>query len=141
MTTIGVMKRIVVGVDGSEASRAALAWAVEEARLRDEEIDAVHVVSYLGYAAGLVPPPPYGHDELTVARETLDRACDSMDTDVTINRLVEEGLPATSLLQAAKDADLLVLGSRGWGGFAGLMLGSISQQCAQYAPCPVVIVR
>ena len=136
------MKRIVVGVDGSEASGAALTWAVEEARLRDAEVDAVHVWSPLtALAGGFAPAPAYGRDELAAARTTLDRACDAVEPGVTINRLVEEGPVAPCLLETARGADLLVLGSRGWGGFAGLMLGSVSQQCAQHAPCPVVIVR
>jgi nucleotide-binding universal stress UspA family protein len=135
------MKRIVVGVDGSEASQAALAWAVEEARLRGAEVDAVTVCSYLAFAAGFASPLTQGRDELGQAKAVLDRACDAVKTDVTINRLLEEGLPVPALLSTAQDADLLVVGSRGWGGFTGLMLGSGSQQVAAHAPCPVVIVR
>jgi nucleotide-binding universal stress UspA family protein len=72
----------------------------------------------------------------------LDRAQEGIGTGgVALRRTISEGPPTRVLLEATGDADLLVVGNRGHGGFAGLLLGSVSQQCAQYAPCPVVIVR
>jgi nucleotide-binding universal stress UspA family protein len=76
-----------------------------------------------------------------VLEEALGKAIGDRDPGVTIEREVVEGSPADVLLRAAADADLLVVGSHGRGGFAGLLLGSVSQQCAHHAPCPVVIVR
>ena len=138
------MQRIVVGVDGSDTSLAALRWAVAEARLRGAEVDAVHAWSYPAFtsAHGFVPPPTFARDDLVAeATTTLDRACESLhERDMVVSRIVEEGPAARCLLDSAKDADLLVVGSRGRGGFAGLLLGSVSQQCAHHAPCPIAIV-
>jgi nucleotide-binding universal stress UspA family protein len=139
------MRRIVVGVDGSEGSRAALEWAVEEARLRGADVDAVHVWLYppLTYMTGLVPAPVFDRDDLVAgAREVLDAACDAVDRgSVRINRIVIEGGAPHRLVDAASDADLLVVGSRGHGGVAGLLLGSVSRYCVHHARCPVVVVR
>lgn len=139
------MQRIVVGVDGSAGALAALRWAVVEARLREAEVDAVHAWSYppLTSVPGLVPPPTFARGELADRAQTiLDQACDSVDgRQVVLNRVVEEGSAARCLLDTAKGADLLVVGSRGRGGFAGLLLGSVGQHCATHAPCPLVIVR
>jgi nucleotide-binding universal stress UspA family protein len=139
------MHRIVVGVDGSDSSLGALRWAVDVARLTGAEIDAVQAWSHhaLTYAPGMRTPPMLASDDLVAdATATLDRACDALnERDVVVNRIVEEGPAARCLLQTAQGADLLVVGSRGRGGFAGLLLGSVSQQCALHAPCPVVIIR
>jgi nucleotide-binding universal stress UspA family protein len=139
------VNRIVVGVDGSDPSLTALRWAVDMARLSGAEVDAVHAWSHhaLTYAPGMVTPPMLASDDLVAdATATLDRACDSLNEhDVVVNRIVEQGPAARCLLETANGADLLVVGSRGRGGFTGLLLGSVSQQCAHHAPCPVVIVR
>ena len=139
------MARIVVGVDGSNASQAALKWAVAEGRLREATVDAVHAWTYPAatYITGLVPPPTFAHDDLAAeAGAILDEACDRLgDAAAGVRRIVDEGTPAARLLERAAGADLLVVGSRGRGGFSGLLLGSVSQQCAHHAPCPVVIVR
>lgn len=139
------MERIVVGVDGSDASVAALRWAIAEARLRGAEVDALHAWSYpvYGYTAGVMPAPIINREELADgARLTLDQVCDSVDAgDVVVHRVVEEGPAAALLLDAAEGATLLVVGSRGHGGFTGLLLGSVSQHLAHHAPCPFVIVR
>lgn len=139
------MERIVVGVDGSDASRSAVEWAVREARLRGVEVDAVHAWSYpaYGYNSPFATPPMIAPDELQAdAKRILDQVCESVDAnDVVVNRIVVEGPAARSLLDTAKGADLLVLGSRGRGGFVGLLLGSVSQHCAHHAECPMVIVR
>ena len=137
---------IVVGIDGSEPSKAALRWAVEEARLRRARVHAVHawwVYPMLEPGGQLAPPASDWADEdatecvRTFITETLGE-----QTGVEITPVAVQGEQASAaLVDAAEDADLLVVGSRGAGGFSGLLLGSISQQCAHHAPCPIVIVR
>jgi nucleotide-binding universal stress UspA family protein len=136
------MERIVVGVDGSEAGREALRWALDEARRRNATVEAVHawhqpgVMSY-GYLAQ-IDMGPFEED----ARQVLDAAVDGADVPggPAIERVLAPGGAAGVLVDAAKGAALLVVGSRGRGGFTGLMLGSVSQQVAHHAPCPVVII-
>jgi nucleotide-binding universal stress UspA family protein len=140
------MSSIVVGVDGSEGSRLALRFALAEARLRGARVRAVAVwhIPALVYEGGFAAPDTRLLDELaTETGETLDRTvveAAEHASDVTVETIVREGQPATVLLDEAADADLLVVGSRGLGGFRGLLLGSVGQQCAHHAPCPVVIV-
>lgn len=139
---------IVVGVDGSDQSRNALRWALDEARLRGAEVEAVQVWDYpvLTYIPGVVSPPTFAHDDLEAeARTELDQAVDAVLDDVEgapgVERVVIEGSAAEQLLRRAGDADLLVVGHRGRGGFADLMLGSVAHQVSAHATCPVVIVR
>ena len=130
------MSVIVVGVDGSDGSHLALRWAAAEARLRQARLRVVHVWSYLDQTAEF--DPSYGERD---AAELLDRAIAAIDTDgLDIEPRTVCDLPARGLLDAAADADLLVVGARGVGGFRGLLLGSVSQQVAQHTPCPAVIV-
>jgi nucleotide-binding universal stress UspA family protein len=140
---------IVVGVDGSESARAALAWALAEARLRRDVVRVVcawHVPAAAYGAPGFVPPVDGGLDASferaagQAMEETLDALADAVE-GVEVEREIAHGAAAGVLIKAARGADLLVVGSRGRGGFAGLLLGSVSQQSAQHAPCPVVIVR
>ena len=140
------MSTIVVGVDGSEESRGALRWALGEAELRGATVRAVHAWS-LPIAFGGPTMPPQTLDPSALrdhARESLDAAVDEVAGEspaLAVERVVEQGAAADVLVRAAEHADLLVVGSRGHGGFSGLLLGSVSQQCAQHAPCAVVIVR
>ena len=137
------MQRIVVGVDGSEGSQRALRWAIDEARRRDASLEIVHAwhvpygasTAYLGVAP--FDPQPMEDAEQRLLDEVVDRE-DTRGLDVT-RLLVCEGA-ARALVDAAKGADLLVVGSRGRGGFAGLLLGSVSQTVTHHAPCPVVVV-
>ena len=143
------MAVIVVGVDQSEGARAALRFALEEAKLRRATLRVVHAWQY-GYigATGVEGAyPALGGDikELragaeTALAETLRESIPEADT-VEIERRVVEGRPAAVLVDESRGADLLVVGSRGHGGFTGLLLGSVSQQCAHHATCPVVIVH
>ena len=143
------MAVIVVGVDQSEGARAALRFALEEAKLRRATLRVVHAWQY-GYigATGVEGAyPALGGDikELragaeTALAETLRESIPEADT-VEIERRVVEGRPAAVLVDESRGADLLVVGSRGHGGFTGLLLGSVSQQCAHHAACPVVIVH
>jgi nucleotide-binding universal stress UspA family protein len=132
-----------VGIDGSAGSGAALQWALDEARARGARLDIVHVWHYpwVVTAAGAAAAG-VGRDEYEAeGRRLLEQETDTLTADdVEIHRRLGNGNAADVLLRAADGADLLVVGSRGRGGFAGLLLGSVSQQCAQHAPCPVVII-
>jgi nucleotide-binding universal stress UspA family protein len=138
------MRRIVVGLDGSRGSCAALAWACEEAAATGADVQAV-----LAYSSGVAWidvgsefQEPMMHEARRQAERHLDEVlAGSVPVEgVRIAPVVTEGPPADVLVEAARDADLLVVGSRGRGGFTGLLLGSVSQRCVERAPCPVVVV-
>jgi nucleotide-binding universal stress UspA family protein len=143
------MNVIVVGVDTSDGGKAALAFAHEEARLRDATLRAVHAwqFGYIGYAGFEGAQPTMGGDinELRAAAVArLDAVLHEVIPDpseVDIEQRIVQGTAGGALVDESQDADLLVVGSRGHGGFAQLLLGSVSQQCAHHAACPVVIVR
>jgi nucleotide-binding universal stress UspA family protein len=141
------MARIVVGIDGSDHSKKALGWALAEARLRSVPLHVVYAWMLPVYATGYGFAPGDLFDPKVIsdgAAEQLDQAITEVvgdATDVKVERKTVEGLAAQVLVDEAQGADLLVVGSRGHGGFAGLLLGSVSQQCAQHASCPVVIIR
>ncbi len=138
--------RIVVGVDGSEGSNRALAWAMTEAGLRGIDVEVVHVWRYSYGLAPAGPPTMHErlHDELAADEQALlDRAvavAAELGPGVGVSCSLREGAAAHELVRAAADAALLVVGTRGRGGFAGLLLGSVGQQCAHHASCPLVIV-
>ena len=131
---------VVAGVDGSVGAARALQWAAEEARLRGARLRVVLAWSYLDQPGGEFNPA-YGEDD---ARRHLDEIIAGLGEEgegVDLEPVTVNDLPARGLLEATgTDADLLVVGARGLGGFQGLLLGSVSQQVAQHAPCPVVIV-
>jgi nucleotide-binding universal stress UspA family protein len=140
---------IVVGVDSSEGAKAALRFALDDAKLRHATLRAVHSwqFGYIG-VSGIEGLSPVVGADLGDVRRTAEVALDATlheavpdAGEVVIERRVVEGGPATVLVDESRNADLLVVGSRGHGGFAGLLLGSVSQQCAHHAACPVVIVR
>ena len=137
------MNRIVVGVDGSPQSRRALRWAAQEAKLRGAHLSVIHAYTlpHLGAEQALTT------DVITrIHREAQDLIENEVDqlgelaAAIELSCAAAEGAPAQLLLDAAAEADLLVVGSRGRGGFKALLLGSVSQQCAHHATCPVVIV-
>ena len=138
---------IVVGIDGSPAARLAARWAAHEADLRRADLILVSAwnLPLDGYSFGDVPLPEEALKALEVqAEERLAEAAEdarTVATDLWIVTEAVQGQAATVLLHAARHADLLVVGSRGLGGFRGLLLGSVSQQCVDHAPCPVVVVR
>lgn len=136
--------RIVVGIDSSEPSTRALAWAVDEGRLRGATVEAVHVWQLPVLVSSPFGAMPFDTGDLEAsARAEFDQtvgAVDATGLPEPIVRTFVAGTPANALVEAAAAADLLVVGSRGRGGFAGLLLGSVSQQVAHHAPCPVVIV-
>ncbi len=156
------MGTIVVGIDGSEQSRSALRWAVEEARVRGSSVEAVYAYEHTpvwgAYHYGTVGEDPdrvrerearlrerAAHEDAvahrraqTLIREVVDDVATPAGVSVSA-AAVQDRRPAHALVARSQDAELLVVGSRGRGGFAGLLLGSVSQQCAQHAACPVVI--
>ncbi len=134
---------IVVGVDGSEASQETLRSALEEARRWQTDLHVVHAFSEWEPIPGTgeMIEQDRGPDEREAWLAALVHRFVGDATDVQINQSTVEDDPAPALLAAATDAELLVLGSRGHGGFTGLLLGSVSLQCAHHASCPVVIVR
>ena len=131
--------RIVVGIDGSAGAREALRWAADEARVRGIGLEVVHAWSYLDQG----PPFDTGYDEeharAAVAEELAACGIDAAGVIVT----TPCALPAQALVDtaAAEGVVALVVGSRGRGGFAGLLLGSVSQQVVHHATVPVVVVR
>jgi nucleotide-binding universal stress UspA family protein len=137
----GGTRRIVVGVDGSGPSRATLRWAMEQARLTRASVDAVMAWQYSNL---FTPAAGRDADIEGGSREALGKVIDQeggAGPGVPVNPVVAEGHAAEVLLGAARDADLLVVGSRGHGGFAGALLGSVGQHCVQHATCPVVVIR
>jgi len=140
-------QRIVVGIDGSVTSRDALRWAFEEAKVRKAELHVVTAWTYPylltapGVVAPAIPTTQLEEAAATIVQEALDAVVGAGDPDVVVTTAVAEGPAATVLVDAAKDADLLVMGSRGRGGFRGMLLGSVSQSVAHHAPCPLVIIR
>jgi nucleotide-binding universal stress UspA family protein len=138
--------RIVIGYDGSESAQRALEWATEEAKLRNVELEIVAAWEFTNvvYGYGYVPQIlPSLEEEARNAAEKLlaERAEDVRKAGVEVVTHARHGQAADELAEAAKDAALLVVGSRGHGGFAGLLLGSVSAQLAHHAPCPLVIIR
>jgi nucleotide-binding universal stress UspA family protein len=133
---------IVVGVDGSDSSRQALIWAVHYAELISAEVTAVISWSYpTGYGIGAIAADwNPGEDARDLLTETIASVL-GRDIAVPLTQVVQEGNAAQVLLDQARDAQMLVVGSRGHGGFAGLLLGSVSAHCAEHAHCPVLVIH
>jgi nucleotide-binding universal stress UspA family protein len=140
--------RIVVGIDGSESgdSDTALRFAYEEAAARTAQLEVIHawVEPYRGPRTNVSVP----RSELELeAAELLDVAIERVLAGrddrgrVRVHPRLVEDAPAHALIEASDGADMLVVGSRGRGGFAGLLLGSVSQQVVHHAHCPVTVVR
>ena len=133
------MQRIVVGVDGSENSRQALRWAIEQAEGRKAHLEVIHAWE-----------PPFGPTwgtlgaDLAAYQEQAQRLLHNEVSKVapaSVDQLAVRGPAASVLVELSKQADLIVVGARGHGGFAGLRLGSVSDQVAHHAECPVVVVH
>lgn len=140
------MTTIIVGVDGSAGSIDALQWAVREAQLRGATVRAVSVWDFPYAYGGLtatVPLPTAGLED--ASRASLETAIASAVPDAAqaaaIERSVLSGNPSNVLVDQSEDADMLVVGARGHGGFLGLLLGSTSDQIVKHAHCPVVVVH
>jgi nucleotide-binding universal stress UspA family protein len=133
---------IVVGVDGSPSSRHALLWAAGQARLTGADLHAVCAWDYpttFGWASDYSDVDLAG-DTRKELDATIAEVLGGLP-DVPVVPRVERGHAASVLVDASRDADLLVVGSRGHGAFTGMLLGSVSQHCAQHAECPVLILR
>jgi nucleotide-binding universal stress UspA family protein len=142
---------IVVGVDGSPTSREALRWAIDLAAATGATVDVVgawsHPANYEWTVRttnyGLIPVPELptpAHIESSVRDSLAEMVAEFDGHGATVTQRTVEGHPADVLVDAAKAADLLVLGRRGHGRVAEALLGSVSQHCIQHAPCPVVVV-
>ncbi|MEW1636898.1 universal stress protein [Streptomyces sp. NPDC093801] len=143
MNTQHEAPRIVVGVDGSPSSRTALRWAVAYAGLVGAAVEAVTAWEIPGEASWSAPAVDAEFDEEEAEKLLVDEVRTVLGE--AGSRLVRErlvhGHPVEVLVDAAEGADMLVVGSRGRGGFRRALLGSVSQQVALHAPCPVTIVR
>ncbi len=139
-------KTIVVGVDGSPGSRKALAWAAAEAADHGSDLVVVNVWEHT-----LMPPAGSVSVSERYVPDSSQRTADELtqvikeelgeEPPVFVQPVVKQGRPAKVLIEESANADLLVVGNRGHGGFAGLVLGSVSQHVAAYAQCPVAVVR
>lgn len=143
------METIVVGIDGSPNSLAALRWAIKEAQLRKAAVDAVAVWSapMLMFPLPDAGAPLYVDDDVVAATEQMlaeavsTARADAEAAGVEVHSAVVRGAPGSVLVERSKTADLLVVGARGHGGFTELLLGSVSSQAVHHAACPVVVVR
>ena len=143
---MGKWKNIVVGVDGSPSSRTALTWAAAEAADHGADLVVLNVWEHtlppptgsVSVSESYVPDPSQrtAEDLVELIKEVLGE-----DPPVLVQPRVKQGNPAKVLIEESNDADLLVVGTRGHGGFRGLVLGSVSQHVAGYAKCPVAVVR
>ncbi|WP_338183568.1 universal stress protein [Jatrophihabitans sp.] len=137
-----VTKRVVVGVDGSEESKLALTWAAKIAQATVGYVEAVIAWQYPATFGWAVPPSEW--DPAQDADKALVDAVDEVfgaNRPANLQLTVSEGYPANVLLTAAHGAAMLVVGSRGHGGFAGMLLGSVSANVAEHAQCPVLVVH
>jgi nucleotide-binding universal stress UspA family protein len=135
--------RIVVGVDGSDSSKAALRWAARQAGFTGAALEVVAAWEF-PTTYGWVPAPPEDYNFAGFAEKALNEAIDDVlgaDVPASLNRRVVEGHPAQVLVDASRGAELLVVGSRGYGGFADALLGSVSTYCVHHAHGPVTVIR
>jgi nucleotide-binding universal stress UspA family protein len=138
--------RVVVGVDGSAGSSEAVRWAVDFARSKNWKVEIVAAWHFDAYSIG-----PYGYDygEVLTSLKSLstkyaqeaEAEALKIDSTLEVECSVQEGAPAQVLTTASEGADLLVVGSRGRGGFSSLLLGSVGQACVHHASCPVLVIR
>jgi nucleotide-binding universal stress UspA family protein len=141
-TAVNGTSSIIVGFDGSEESKRALAWAVRLGRLTDCDVEAVTAWEFpadYGYAFSLVDWDP----DVDPARE-FDAAVQDLFPEEKPSRLtlsVHKGDPAQVLIDKSHGAAMLVVGTRGRGGFSSLLLGSVSSKCIHHSSCPVLVVR
>ena len=136
-------RRIVVGVDSSPSSKNALRWAAHQAKLTGATLEVVITWEY-PISFGWSPPYPADFDPQADAQRALDHTVQEVlgsAPDMTILTRVVEGHPAPVLVDLSRGAELLVVGSRGHGRIAGMLLGSVSEHCVTNAHCPVLVLR
>jgi nucleotide-binding universal stress UspA family protein len=140
------MTGILVGLDGSGHSQRALEWAMHEAGLRHVPLTVLTVHQAIaGYSGGVAvysDDPAHTEHAREAAQAETDKALAGLDgprpESVTVTAV--HGFPVEEIIEAGRDADIIVLGSRGAGGFTRLLMGSVAGQVAQHAPCPVLIL-
>ncbi|MER5552051.1 universal stress protein [Streptomyces sp. NPDC002793] len=139
------MGRIVVGVDGSDASIKALRWAVRQAELTGDTVEAVNSWEYPATSwASMMPGMPEDFDPQAAATVALNEALEEAlgaDGAAAVDKIVVIGNPAQTLLERSRGANLLVVGARGYSGFKATLLGSVSLHVTQHATCPVTVVH
>ncbi|MFI7236338.1 universal stress protein [Streptomyces cyaneofuscatus] len=139
------MGRIVVGVDGSDPSIKALHWAVRQAELTGDTVEAVNSWEYPATSwASMMPGLPEDFDPQALALVSLNEALEEAlgaEGAAAVSKIVVIGNPAQSLLDRAQGASLLVVGARGRSALKATLLGSVSLHVTQHAPCPVTVVR
>lgn len=138
---------IVVGIDGSPESIAALRWAVADAELRGDDVRAVYawrrpLTTSFGHSPTSlhVPTEKLREEAETLLASFVSEVIGDAES-VAVSLVAVEGVPADVLVEASRDADLLVVGSRSLGLIGNLLLGSVSHRCAREAACSVVIIR
>ena len=145
---MGKERRIVVGIEGSGYAKAALVWALEEALHREAIVEVVTCYSptYIPSSPDLGYVPFDGTNLIAevekLQNEVVESALETAgNPDIEIRKTIQKGRAPETLMSIAEGADMLVVGNRGRGGFAGLRLGSVSQAISHHSPCPLVIVR
>jgi nucleotide-binding universal stress UspA family protein len=135
--------RIVVGIDGSAMSVAALEWAVRQAELTGSTIEAITTWEWPTNYGWAFPFPPEYDPKADAQRMLSDALAPVLAAhpDVPVQSTVIEGHPAPVLVEASRGADLLVVGSRGHGEFVGMLIGSVSEHCVTNTHCPVLVLR
>jgi nucleotide-binding universal stress UspA family protein len=134
---------IVVGVDGSPLADTALQFAIEEARIRHAELHVTYAYPVMGAALTGSTGKDYYEQVEAEAKGTLQRIIDAASSTegIKVEWLAIPGNPSEVLIEASRGAALLVVGSRGVGGFMGLLMGSVSTQCVHYSHCPVLVIH
>jgi|SRR5215469_7827173 len=141
------MSGIVVGIDGSHNASHALEWAMTEAGMRHGDLTVIAVNPVIaGYWSGRPVTMPGDDERVTEARELAETAVAKIAADLgdrqpaSVRVVAKNGFPAEALIESSQGCDLLVVGSRGGGGFGALAVGSITNQVVHHAKCPVVVV-
>ena len=134
--------KIIVGVDGSPSSNAALEWAAQEAEIRGASLELIHAWNYpnLGYGGYVAVLEDFEKDAANVLDEVVSATHEAHPNLKLVSSLLQ-GPTAQTIMERAKEADMVVVGSRGRGGFSGLLLGSVGQQLVHHCPVPVVIIH
>jgi nucleotide-binding universal stress UspA family protein len=136
-------KRIVVGVDGSDSSVQALEWAAHQAEFTGAVLEVITTWEW-PTSYGWVAPVGEGWNPQVDATKMLDEILGRLreaHPNTTVHSRVVEGRPAPVLIEASRGAELVVVGSRGHGEFAGMLLGSVGEHCVSHAHCPVLVLR